>query len=309
MPRDLAAETALLTLIAARTTQGPVPRDPLATEARGMGLDFGRLIRDLRDRGLIEEIVDQPGWFRRLLGAAPVRRIALTNDGRLLTAPAPEQPPAAETAARAVPADPQPQDGRTVADQDSDAPPAAQLAEPSQAQAPQSRPARRKAARAPAGYTEDLGGGIPPQARRPDIDPEALAGISETLGQLGLELTPNGEALVAARMDQGASAGAALCQVVLYAYAHAVRHEIDWGPTMPPETFREHVLEVIAELERLRDIGAIDSAPFEADMLRLWGIVEDSPLREARLAAILSDPLGGAAPPAFLTDAALRAAE
>ncbi|MFC2966905.1 hypothetical protein [Acidimangrovimonas pyrenivorans] len=163
------------------------------------------------------------------------------------------------------------------------------------------RPAPRRVSNAD--YTEDLGG-VPMDDAGPTlsagVDPEILDGLREMLGVLGMELTLAGEALIGDRMAKGVAAGEALSQVVLFAFAHAVRASAasDDGAAEMPK-LSEYAVEVMRELEKLRDAGAIEDARFEADMRQLWAMVQDDP---AQAETLLADPVGGAAPPALLPE-------
>ncbi|WP_374291934.1 hypothetical protein [Paenirhodobacter enshiensis] len=187
------------------------------------------------------------------------------------TEPAPE--PAAEPAAQPVPATPRP------------------------AQTPRPHFALDD-------YTDKVGGGDAIEVGPAAIDPEEIDSLRETLAELGMDLTMAGEALIADRMAKGESAGDALSQVVLFAFAHAVHYDLLSGGGMQALGLTDYAIEVMKELEKLRDAGVIGPERFESDMRRLWSFVgEDGELMRAnRAAELLTDPVGGAAPPATLPE-------
>lgn len=211
--------------------------------------------------------------------------------------------------AEAPVAEPQPVDTPSVE---------AAVAEPTIEEAPVAEAPRRAPARpmpTPArarviGFTEELGG--TPEEAPPiapvRVDPEVMDGLRELLEGLGMELTMAGEALIGTRMAQGFSAGEALSQVVLFAFAHAIRHDILFHGEMRALGLSEYAIEVMREVEKLRDAGEIGEARFEEDMRALWALLEEAPDRDARLDALLTDPVGGAAPVAVLPED-LRSAE
>lgn len=167
--------------------------------------------------------------------------------------------------------------------------------------APQPRPVRF----APDAYTDEMGG--QPMATMPmptaiDLDPELLDGLREMLTVLGMEMTIAGEALVNDRMGRGASAGEALSQVVLFAFAHAVHYDILAGNPVDPQSLREYTIGVIREIEKLRDAGEIAPEPFERDMRAIWALADKETDRGPQVADLLSDPIGGSAPPALLPE-------
>lgn len=224
-------------------------------------------------------------------------------------APLQESPVAEVPPAEAPVAEPQPVDTPSVE---------AAVAEPTIEEAPVAEAPRRAPARpmpTPArarviGFTEELGG--TPEEAPPiapvRVDPEVMDGLRELLEGLGMELTMAGEALIGTRMAQGFSAGEALSQVVLFAFAHAIRHDILFHGEMRALGLSEYAIEVMREVEKLRDAGEIGEARFEEDMRALWALLEEAPDRDARLDALLTDPVGGAAPVAVLPED-LRSAE
>ncbi|MFC7704258.1 hypothetical protein ACFQXB_08635 [Plastorhodobacter daqingensis] len=173
------------------------------------------------------------------------------------------------------------------------------------APSPLPRPARPTAAEraAASAYTEELGGTpaviVTPA---PAIDPALLESLREVIEGLGMEMTMAGDALVAHRIARGDSAAEALSQLVLYAFAHAVRHDIISNGAVQALGLTDYAVEVMREIEKLRDAGEIGDARFEEDMRRLWALVSEGE-EQARLAEeLLSDPMGGAAPPALLPE-------
>lgn len=182
---------------------------------------------------------------------------------------------------------------------------------PAAAAPPRRAPPRPTPARARViGFTEELGGApeevpaIAPVA----VDPAVMDGLRELLESLGMEMTMAGEALIGTRIAQGFSAGEALSQLVLFAFAHAIRHDILFHGEMRALGLSEYAIEVMREVEKLRDAGEVGEARFEEDMRALWALLEEAPDRDARLDALLADPVGGAAPVAVLPED-LRSAE
>jgi len=170
------------------------------------------------------------------------------------------------------------------------------------------RPAPTPAAR-PAGprradlwaFTEELGG-VPVDADSVGLDPAVMADLREVLETLGLDLTHAGEGLIADRISRGARPGDALSQLVVFTFAHALQHDAHADETPAATELRGYAIEVMRELEKLRDAGGIDPDLFEADMRCLWAIVDDPVAARETVSALLADPVGGAAPPALLPD-------
>ena len=158
---------------------------------------------------------------------------------------------------------------------------------------------------APDAYTDELGGkpliAAPPPAAF-SLDPELLEGLSEMIAVLGLEMTFAAETLIADRIAAGASAGEALSQVALFAFAHAAHYDILGGGTVDAVQLRDYAIAVMKELEKLRDAGEIAPEPFERDMRAIWALVDKDSDRSALVDQLLSDPVGGAAPPALLPE-------
>lgn len=169
---------------------------------------------------------------------------------------------------------------------------------------PRPAPAMPRPHFAPDDYTDKVGGGDAIEIGPETFDPEAIDSLRETLAELGMDLTMAGESLIADRMTSGESAGDALSQVVLFAFAHAVHYDLLSGGGMQALGLTDYAIEVMKELEKLRDAGVIGAGRFEADMRLLWSFVgEDGELMRAnRAAELLSDPVGGAAPPATLPE-------
>lgn len=188
--------------------------------------------------------------------------------------------------------------------------PAEPVAEPAAEPAAQPVPATPRPAPIPRphfaldDYTDKVGGGDAIEVGPAAIDPEEIDSLRETLAELGMDLTMAGEALIADRMAKGESAGDALSQVVLFAFAHAVHYDLLSGGGMQALGLTDYAIEVMKELEKLRDAGVIGPERFESDMRRLWSFVgEDGELMRAnRAAELLTDPVGGAAPPATLPE-------
>lgn len=331
MPLDRAEQDLLAVLRRLQGERGAVDRDSLSVEARGQGVEVGRPLVRLKALGLVEEVEERPGLLRRLFGAkrrtvirvlpaapAPVTATAPRVAPVPVSAPRAEPPVAAAPAAASPVIEPAP--AVAPAPEPEPAPAAeavpvpaaaeavepAPVAEPAPAAQPAPRPAPAPRPRFRLDeYTDEIGGQPVEDEARPGLalaDPAVLEGLREMLGSLGMDLTHAGEVLVADRMATGASAGDALSQVVLYAIAHGVRHDLASGGEGAALGLQDYAVEVMREMEKLRDAGAIGEARFEADMRRIWWLFEVSDDRAARAEDVLSDPVGGMAPPAVLPD-------
>ena len=331
------AELDLLSVIVRlHALRGPINRDVLSVEARGQGLEFGRALSVLRGQALVEEVVKKPFILARLLGARPVALIRPTATGLALlaglatpTAPETDAPAsdtlsqtAADTTAEAVPSEPvsdptpaeaEPPIAATVAEPDpvpaepapEQAPIAEQLAEPAAPVPPPApRPAPRKSLPLNA-YTDELGGApledvpLVPAFR---IDPEIVEGLRDLLDVIGMPLTYAGEALIADRMSRGATAGDALMQVVLFTFAHAIRLDSATHGTLDLSGLAQYADEVVAELEKLHQAEAISEDRFAEDSALIRAMVGGGEPDRALSHQVLTDPVGGAAPPALLPE-------
>ncbi|WP_126976644.1 hypothetical protein [Frigidibacter oleivorans] len=316
------AERELLGLIRQlHAAQGPLDPAALSVEAKGRGMELARPLARLKSLGLVEEVAERPGFLRRLFGARPAIRlrpapgVEETPEAAVPPDPAPEAPPPRPDPAPPTPA---PDIAAPAPNAEPDAEPHPEPA-PAAEPVPQPAPAPAPVARAPAApaparlrpvpptaLTEDLGGA--PMGRTAlamDLPPDLLEGLRDTLAAFGMDLTQAGEALVADRLARGASPGEALSQVVLFAFAHAVRHDLQSGGTVEALGLSHYAVEVMQEIEKLRDAGEIGETAFEADMRSLWDLVGSGSPEAARAAmaeALLADPAGGAAPPALLPE-------
>lgn len=239
----------------------------------------------------------------------PVEAPAVPEAAPLVLEPSAPEAPVAEIAVTEI-AVTEPLVGQAPAVEVTPVEPAAEDI-PTAAAPPRRAPPRPTPARARViGFTEELGGApeevpaIAPVA----VDPAVMDGLRELLESLGMEMTMAGEALIGTRIAQGFSAGEALSQLVLFAFAHAIRHDILFHGEMRALGLSEYAIEVMREVEKLRDAGEVGEARFEEDMRALWALLEEAPDRDARLDALLADPVGGAAPVAVLPED-LRSAE
>lgn len=307
------SEIALLEVLAELgADRKPVERGALQVAARGQGIEVARPVNRLKGLGFIEEIDFQPGFFRRLIGARATLLVGLTASGLALVRPAaaeaalaaaeefvPEPEPTPEPAPEPVP---EPEAAPEIVEE-----PAAPVAP---APAKPKKP-RRAAAEKPMpldAYTDTLGG-LPEAAPAAfAVDPGQIEAIRELLGSLGMELTWAGEELLTTRLGAGDRPGEAASQVVLFAFAHAIRHDLAAETSALALGLKDYAVGVMQEIERLRDGGEIAEARFEADMRALWDLVGEPEGRAARAEALLLDPIGGAAPPALLPEE-LREAE
>lgn len=285
---------------------GPIERAQLSVKARGIGIEVARALLNLKKHGLVEEITQRPGALRRLFGAKTLVMVgptetglaegAASDGGAGVTAEARSAPDRAK-AAEAVPA---------AAPVAPPATPVARVAAPAPAAPRESRQALR--ARLDA-FTEDLGGTpIEEDLTRgaPQVAADVMDGLRETLALHDMELTAAGETLIADRMAKGASQGEALCQVVLYAFAHAVHLAATGGCAFRPGALKDYAVGVMRALEALRDGGEIRDDRFEEDMHRLWALVGGEADAAETAEDLLSDPIGGMAPAAVLSEEVLQ---
>ncbi len=306
---DRAEQDLLAVIRQLHADQGPVARNVLSVVARGRGLDVALPLRRLRALGLVEEYERRPFFLKRLFGARTVTVVGLTEAG-LVADPATvsERAPLApvevqaEISAEVIVAPEVPVEAPEL-------PASVPTVEPVPSQAKKIPvPAPQHVASISA-FTEVLGGA--PLADEPfpvAVDPHLNNGLREVLEGVGMEMTMAGEALIADRITKGASAGEALSQLVLFAFAHAVRHDVLSQGAIHSLGLTNYAVEVMRELEKLGNGGEIGDAQFEDDMRRLLALVEDTPERGQRAEDILVDPVGGAAPPALLPED-LRQAE
>ncbi|GAA0310526.1 hypothetical protein [Rhodovulum strictum] len=323
------SEQALLAVICEMDAEGgAVERDALSVRARGRGLEVARPLSGLVARGLIEEIQRRPLLLARVFGARQRLVLKLTDAGRAAgtgveadeTEAVPEAVPVAvePVAVEAVAPEPVAVEPPVVPEPaaeppepevpEPDAPadePAAETAAP--AEAPKAPPPRaprpdRKTVKA---FTDELGGAPVSQggvSLSHGVEPEVMDGIRDVLAGFGMELTFAGEALVGARVSAGATAGDALCEVVLFAFAHAVREDVASGGALVALGLGDYAAEMAGELRKLHAAGLIGADRIEADLARLVALTEDGPAREALAAGILSDPVGGLLPTALLPE-------
>lgn len=277
------------------------------------------LVRPLIDLSPLDEpepIAPQPAAreVEQAAPAAPVEVVVLPEPQSLSEPPvvpeapveaAPDAIPLTDVAAPEAPEVPsiQPESPEPAAPEQ--AAPAPEPAPPP-VRAPRPRPLPPVTA-----FTEDLGG-VPlpsqPSLFAAQADPAVLDELREMLEGVGMELTMAGEALVGDRMAKGASAGEALLQVMVYAFAHAVRLDVLAEGAVDALGLSDYVAEIMRELKKLHDAGAIGEAAFTADMQHLQTLIADTPARAGHAEALLADPVGGAAPPALLPED-LRLAE
>lgn len=312
------SEIALLEVLAELgADRKPVERGALQVAARGRGIEVARPANRLKGLGFVEEIDFQPGFFRRLIGARAALLVGLTASGLALVRPAGAEAEALVAAEEVVP---EPELAPAPTPEPEPAPePAPEAAaeiveEPAAPVAPapaKPKKAHRAAAEKPMpldAYTDTLGG-LPEAAPAVfAVDPGQIEAIRELLGSLGMELTWAGEELLTTRLGAGDRPGEAASQVVLFAFAHAIRHDQTAETSALALGLKDYAVGVMQEIERLRDGGEIAEARFEADMRALWDLVGEPEGRAARAEALLLDPIGGAAPPALLPEE-LREAE
>ncbi len=174
-----------------------------------------------------------------------------------------------------------------------------------QPQKPALKPAIPPRRLAPGAFTDVLGGA--PLASdagplRATADAEAITALREVLSGLGIDLTMAGEMLACDRMAKGSTAAEALSQVVVYAFAHVVHHDLLHGRNVEALGLGDYAIEIRRELQKLYDAGEIGAARFDADMAQLATLINDATARGALAETLLRDPVGGAAPPAVLPE-------
>ncbi|MBK1637018.1 hypothetical protein [Rhodovulum adriaticum] len=334
-------ERALLAVIQqVEAETGRIERDVLSVRAKGRGLEVTRTLAQLVQLGLVEKVQRRPSFLGRLFGGRPVDLLQLTAAGRAAAeqgapataaaqpdpavpedaddtetapgeeppAPPAETPPAAPAAPVTPPATEPPADSPAAPAPQAppvakaDAPPADAVETPPAAPAP--RPKRPDRAQALA-YTEDLGGAPLPEggvALTHDVDPEVMEGIREVLAGFGMDLTFAGEAFIGARIAQGHEAGDALCQVVLFAFAHAVRDDLASDGALSQLGLGDYAAEIAEELGKLHAAGLIGAERLEQDRSRLIALADAGADRASIVEDILSDPVGGLLPPAALPE-------
>ena len=313
-PLDQAEQDLLELIRQLHAEKGPFLRSTLSVVGRGRGLDVARPFNRLKSLGLVAEIEQRPFFLFRLFGAKTIVLIQPTVTE--IAAEAPEV--VKETVAPAsvvkvkvsepTPIAPVPPPEPLVVN---GVAPAKLKQEPIdvapiEAQVVPRKPARARPKPLPLdAYTDDIGG--QPMAHTPvplalGLDAELLDGMREMFDLLGMELTIAGETMISNRMAKGASAGEALCQVALFAFAHAAHHNLLVGGSVQAEVLHNYAIEVIRELEKLRDAGEVGAEPFERDMRALWALTEKESDPTQLIADLLSDPVGGAAPPALLPE-------
>lgn len=286
--------------------KGPFLRSTLSVVGRGRGLEVARTFNHLKSLGLVEEIAQRPFFLLRWFGAKPtiLLRPSAQADAAA-NAPvsnAPPPPLGAEPVAAEPPQMPEPEAAAPpAAPEPAAVPPAPAPLDPAPPKPVQTRPIRIPLD----AYTDEIGGqplAYAPLARPAALDPDLLEGLREMLEVMGMELTQAGEAMIADRMAKGASAGEALCQVALYAFAHAAHYDSLSEDQSLSALLHDYAIEVIRELEKLRDAGEVRAEPFERDMRAIWALVDKTSDPSPLVAELLSDPMGGAAPPAVMPE-------
>lgn len=152
-------------------------------------------------------------------------------------------------------------------------------------------------------FTEDLGGApLASTAAAVAVDPETVEGVRSLLESLGMELTIAGESLLGADLAGGKSPGEALLRIVIFAFAHAVRFDLDSEGQVQALGLSDYAAETLSELGKLHEAGEIPDTIWLDNRALLQEIVSDTAGRAEQIARILADPMGGAAPPALLPE-------
>ncbi|ARE40509.1 hypothetical protein RGUI_2368 [Rhodovulum sp. P5] len=300
-------ELELLTLVnQLHEEKGPFERDFLSVRAKGLGLEFPRAFRALKDRGLIEERERRPVLVMRLFGSKPKLLLRPSDKaaGALRAAPAaePAKVPAAPAKAEV---NPEPAKAEPPAPAHPEPPkPASEPGPAAPKPAPKVMPGPATAARPPVALTADDDDVAVDEDTVPlasALDPETVDEVRELVAGMGMELTFAGEALMGQLVAKGAQLGDALSQMLLISFAHAVQEDETSGGKLMSLGLRDYVVEVMQEVEKLRDAGFVGDARFEEDMRRLWSMF-DGDDRMQIASTLLSDPIAGVTPPALLPE-------
>lgn len=304
---------------------GAVTRERLTLLGRGRGLEVARSLLVLKSLGLIETFEKRPSFWRRLFGAKTQELLRAVPR----TAPLPEAPPAlsteefadaapmieaeplaveqpVEVAPAAFTAQPEPAPAPVIETPVepapvAEAPPAPVVPPAPEVQATEPRvPFRPRPV--PQGYTDELGGAPIAVTPSSNLDPALVEGMRDFLDGIGLEMTFAGEALAAHRLRMGLSVGESVMQLVLFAIAHAAHHEILNPEEREPEELKEYAHALLEELERLTEAGEIRRDRYYADKQMILTLADRRADRQPLLDQLLSDPVGGAAPPALLPE-------
>lgn len=300
MPVSLSLqEAALLNALAGLLADEPlIEMDSLRVRVGSQGFELGRTYLALRSHDLVAEHHSRPGFFRRLFGAKPKRYVSLTDAGRALatgqTAPTTEAP----ALLRSDLQPPAPSDApQAAAPRASTRPKAASLPKADPAQS------RKKRTPPPAGsdFTETLGG-APLEAPAATDDPVRLEGLAEMLGLIGFEITPAGQLLAGRRWTEGRRDSEVALEILLVAVAHAARLDTQGMAHLDRATARLFFAEVEKEFAQLAAAGELSADYLSQTLATVEAILGTPDEAEALLAAIIADPLLGAAPPAICPD-------
>lgn len=140
-----------------------------------------------------------------------------------------------------------------------------------------------------------------------EIDPEEIEGIHQVIYGLGMEPTEATEPYIFARISEGLSTGEVVSRMVLAAFAHELARR---GAGIEPgaaEALQSYAVEVMQEVEKLRDAGQIREALFEADMRALWEMVTPGPAQLTAALNLLAEGQDAGETPARLPEELLSA--
>ena len=322
----------LALIVRVYTERGPILRDRLSVLARGRGIEVARSLLHLKAAGLVEEAERRPKFFLRILRAKPEFYVHPTDSGLALVCADGQQAALRDESltVASLPTDevilPQLPQATTEGESDTTVTSAAALPkflrtsvrrttlssasqeqgasrlEPMQSPRVTARYAHRPAL---SDFTEVLGGtpiAYNPRGVTQGVPKDVMDGLREWLDVVGLQLTGAGEDLIEDRMAKGASQGEALLQVVLFAFAHGVYLDAVTDGNVQALGLQEYAIEVMREVEKLRDAGEIRDDRFESDMRCLWALVTVSADQFQQAKGLLADPVGGAAPIAILPE-------
>lgn len=128
------------------------------------------------------------------------------------------------------------------------------------------------------------------------LDAELLDGMREMFDLLGMELTIAGETMISNRMAKGASAGEEHCAKWRCLPSHTQPTTICWSAARFEPGSARYAIEVIRELEKLRDAGEVGAEPFERDMRALWALTEKRATQHSLLRTFFRIPLAAQRP-------------
>ncbi|AWB50644.1 hypothetical protein HYN69_18780 (plasmid) [Gemmobacter aquarius] len=122
------------------------------------------------------------------------------------------------------------------------------------------------------------------------------------LGLIGFEITPAGQLLAARRWTEGRRDSEVALEILLVAVAHAARLDTQGMAHLDRATARLFFAEVEKEFAQLAVAGEVSADYLSQTLNAVSAILGTQDEAAAPLAAIIADPLLGAAPPAICPD-------